>query len=158
MHSLISHTKNAHDKLCGWIDRKIAFIIVFIFLFSHLTVFIWFLDSYFVYETCLNRPCVFSGWLGAVSIGISLLFSPIWVSICKRKSTRLAAVFGGLIASLGCLFTSFASQFHQLFISYGAFLGMTEKTGLLLLLLLLVEKLSSFITEILIFLQESVLG
>ncbi|CAG7725857.1 unnamed protein product [Allacma fusca] len=63
------------------------------------------------------------GWLGAVSMGISLLFSPIWVSICKRKSTRLAAVFGGLVASLGCLFTSFASQYHQLFFSYGAFLG-----------------------------------
>ncbi|ODM97613.1 Monocarboxylate transporter 10 [Orchesella cincta] len=64
-----------------------------------------------------------SCWLGAVSLGISLLFSPVWVSICKKKSTRLSAVFGGLVASLGCLFTSFASQFHQTFISYGAFLG-----------------------------------
>jgi len=32
-----------------------------------------------------------------------------------------------LVASLGCLFTSFASQFHQLFISYGVFIGKTPK-------------------------------
>ncbi|CAG7838241.1 unnamed protein product, partial [Allacma fusca] len=61
--------------------------------------------------------------LGSFSFSISLIFSPIWISICKRKSTRLAAIFGGLVAALGCLFTSFASQFHQLFLSYGVFIG-----------------------------------
>jgi len=30
---------------------------------------------------------------------------------------------GGLITALGCLFTSFASQFHQLFFSYGMMIG-----------------------------------
>ncbi len=39
------------------------------------------------------------------------------------KSTRLTGVLGGLLCALGCLFTSFASQFHQLFFSYGAFIG-----------------------------------
>ncbi|CAG7730022.1 unnamed protein product, partial [Allacma fusca] len=62
-------------------------------------------------------------WLGACSVGVSLFLSPIWVSICKRKSTRLAAVFGGLVASLGCLFTSFATQLHQVFFSYSTILG-----------------------------------
>ncbi|RWS06595.1 monocarboxylate transporter 10-like protein, partial [Dinothrombium tinctorium] len=32
-------------------------------------------------------------------------------------------MFGGLISSLGCLFASFASQFHQVFISYALFFG-----------------------------------
>jgi len=30
---------------------------------------------------------------------------------------------GGLVAALGCLFTSFATQFHQLFLSYGVMIG-----------------------------------
>ena len=41
----------------------------------------------------------------------------------QRKSTRLVAVAGGLVTSLGCLFTSFASQWHQVFISYGLVMG-----------------------------------
>ncbi|TRY76549.1 hypothetical protein TCAL_11395, partial [Tigriopus californicus] len=61
--------------------------------------------------------------LGAVSLSVSLLVSPLTVAICRRKSTRLTAVLGGLITSLACLFTSFASQFHQLFFSYGIFFG-----------------------------------
>ena len=49
--------------------------------------------------------------------------SPLTIAICKRKSTRITAVVGGLILSLGCLFTSFASQFHQIFFSYGLIIG-----------------------------------
>ena len=65
----------------------------------------------------------FPGWLGALSASISLFLSPLTVGICRRKSTRLTAVLGGLVAALGCLFTSFASQFHQLFLSYGIMIG-----------------------------------
>lgn len=61
----------------------------------------------------------FSGWLGALSTAVALFISPITIAVCKRKSTRLTAVIGGLVTALGCLFTSFASQFHQLFFSYG---------------------------------------
>ena len=63
------------------------------------------------------------GWLGALSASLSLFLSPLTVGICRRKSTRLTAVLGGLVAALGCLFTSFASQFHQLFLSYGIMIG-----------------------------------
>ena len=87
----------------------------------------WFLGS-FIKQCQLNMSIklfgfYFTGWLGSVSMGVSLFFSPLWVSVCKRKSTRLSAVFGGLVGSLGCLFTSFALQFHQICISYGAFIG-----------------------------------
>ncbi|EEC18560.1 monocarboxylate transporter, putative [Ixodes scapularis] len=61
--------------------------------------------------------------LGAVSTSVALFLSPVVVSACRRKSTRMVAVLGGLVAALGCLFTSFASQFHQLFFSYGLVLG-----------------------------------
>ncbi|XP_062536913.1 monocarboxylate transporter 12-like isoform X1 [Armigeres subalbatus] len=64
-----------------------------------------------------------TGWLGALSTAIALFISPITIAVCKRKSTRLTAVIGGLVTALGCLFTSFASQFHQLFFSYGAVVG-----------------------------------
>lgn len=56
-------------------------------------------------------------------MGMSLLASPIIIAFCRRKSTRLTAVMGGLVTALGCLFTSFASQFHQLFLSYGLVVG-----------------------------------
>uniref|UniRef100_A0A182N0Z2 Major facilitator superfamily (MFS) profile domain-containing protein n=1 Tax=Anopheles dirus TaxID=7168 RepID=A0A182N0Z2_9DIPT len=73
-----------------------------------------------------NPPLSFSphaGWLGALSTAVALFISPITIAVCKRKSTRLTAVIGGLVTALGCLFTSFASQFHQLFFSYGAVVG-----------------------------------
>uniref|UniRef100_A0A182Q1B4 Major facilitator superfamily (MFS) profile domain-containing protein n=1 Tax=Anopheles farauti TaxID=69004 RepID=A0A182Q1B4_9DIPT len=66
---------------------------------------------------------VITGWLGALSTAVALFISPITIAVCKRKSTRLTAVIGGLVTALGCLFTSFASQFHQLFFSYGAVVG-----------------------------------
>ena len=56
-------------------------------------------------------------------MSVSLFLSPLTVAICKRKSTRITAVVGGLILSLGCLFTSFASQFHQIIFSYGLVIG-----------------------------------
>ncbi|XP_064489040.1 monocarboxylate transporter 10-like isoform X2 [Ornithodoros turicata] len=61
--------------------------------------------------------------LGAMSTSTALFLSPAVIGACRRKSTRLVAVLGGLVAALGCLFTSFASQFHQLFFSYGVVLG-----------------------------------
>ncbi|XP_072744466.1 uncharacterized protein [Anoplolepis gracilipes] len=64
-----------------------------------------------------------TGWLGAMSTGVALLVSPVTIAFCRRKSTRVTAVLGGLVTALGCLFTSFASQFHQLFFSYGTVVG-----------------------------------
>lgn len=64
-----------------------------------------------------------TGWVGAMSTAVALLVSPVTIAFCRRKSTRLTAVMGGLVTALGCLFTSFASQFHQLFFSYGTIVG-----------------------------------
>ncbi|XP_074040042.1 monocarboxylate transporter 2 isoform X2 [Leptinotarsa decemlineata] len=64
-----------------------------------------------------------AAWMGALCLGISFATSPLIVAICRRKSARLAAVIGGLIISLACLFTSFAVQYHQALLSYGIFLG-----------------------------------
>ncbi|XP_045769108.1 uncharacterized protein LOC123870005 isoform X1 [Maniola jurtina] len=68
-------------------------------------------------------PLYTYGYLGALSAGVALALSPVTVALCVRKSTRVTAVVGGLIAALGCLFTSFATQFHQLFFSYGTVVG-----------------------------------
>lgn len=51
------------------------------------------------------------------------MISPLTVGICKRKSTRITAVIGGLVVALGCLFSSFANQFHQLFFSHAVMTG-----------------------------------
>ena len=62
-------------------------------------------------------------WLGSLSPSITLLMSPITIALCRRKSTRITAVIGGLVTALGCLFTSFANNFHQIFLSYGIVVG-----------------------------------
>jgi uncharacterized membrane protein len=56
-----------------------------------------------------------------VSLSVSQLVSPLVIAVCRRKSTRLTSVIGGLIAALGCLFTSFATEFHQVPIVLGIF-------------------------------------
>ncbi|XP_074605523.1 uncharacterized protein LOC141858629 [Brevipalpus obovatus] len=61
--------------------------------------------------------------IGSFSTMVTLIFSPIIFALGRRKSTRLTAVVGGLVTALGCLFTSFATQLHQLTISYGIFVG-----------------------------------
>ena len=70
-----------------------------------------------------NIHLLVAGAVGALSISVSLFISPLTVAVCKRKSTRITAVVGGLVLSLGCLFTSFASQFHQIIFSYGIVIG-----------------------------------
>ncbi|GAB6027523.1 hypothetical protein CHUAL_001771 [Chamberlinius hualienensis] len=64
-----------------------------------------------------------AGWLGVLCYSVSLFLSPLVVALCRRKSTRLTAVFGGLSMALASLFTSFAQQLHQVFLSYGLVLG-----------------------------------
>ena len=75
--------------------------------------------------------CLFifvSVWLGSVCMSMSLLLSPITIGICRKKSTRLTAVMGGLVIALGCLFTSFANQFHQMYFSFGLMIGNNRQT------------------------------
>ncbi|XP_050026504.2 monocarboxylate transporter 11-like [Dermacentor andersoni] len=63
-------------------------------------------------------------WLGSASLASSMFVSPVVVAWCRRKSVRLTAVLGGLVAALGCLFSSFASQLHQGLFSQGLVLGL----------------------------------
>lgn len=58
-------------------------------------------------------------WLGAASWAVSMLSAPVVIALCRRKSTRLTAVVGGLVLALGILFTSFATLYHQVALSYG---------------------------------------
>ena len=85
------------------------------------TVWSVFNNAYF----CLSLSFIeyFLVFLGALSTCVTLLSSPILIAICKKKSLRLTAILGGLITALGCLFTSFATQFHQLFFSMSIFMA-----------------------------------
>lgn len=65
----------------------------------------------------------FSDLLFAFSLFVSLATSPLVVAFCQTKSTRLSAVVGGLVLTLGILFTSFAIKFEQLFFSFGVVVG-----------------------------------
>ena len=80
-------------------------------------------------ETCINFWTLYQWilfvpvFLSSFSTMVTLLASPVVIAICHRKSVRLTGILGGLVTALGCLFTSFATQFHQLFFSYGIFIG-----------------------------------
>ncbi|KAF2350305.1 Major facilitator superfamily domain [Trinorchestia longiramus] len=56
------------------------------------------------------------GWVGSTSLAVSRCVAPLVVALCRRKSTRLTAVMGGLIMALATLFASFALQLHQVFL------------------------------------------
>ena len=58
----------------------------------------------------------FSVWVGSTNLGLSHLLAPLLVALCRRKSTRLTAVVGGLVMALSLLFASFARHFHQIFL------------------------------------------
>lgn len=66
-------------------------------------------------------PSFSTDWLGAASWAVSMFSAPVIIALCRRKSTRLTAVIGGLVLALGILFTSFATQFHQVALSYGEY-------------------------------------
>ncbi|XP_067011576.2 monocarboxylate transporter 4-like [Anabrus simplex] len=78
-----------------------------------------------------------AAWIGCLCLAVSLATAPIVVAVCRRKSTRLTAVFGGLVMALACLFTSFAQQLHQVMLSYGVVMGvgtgMVRETSSLML-------------------------
>lgn len=71
-----------------------------------------------------------AGWLGPASWAMSLFSATIVVALCRRKSTRLTAVLGGLVLALGILFTSFATQLHQVAFSYGKYTDGAGKPSL----------------------------
>ncbi|CAH2043667.1 unnamed protein product, partial [Iphiclides podalirius] len=74
-------------------------------------------------------------WAGAICVGVSRAAGALVAS--RKRSPRLAALLGGLLLPLACLFTSFATQLHQTLLSYGIVLGVgcglvREAAGLVL--------------------------
>ncbi|EFX89614.1 hypothetical protein DAPPUDRAFT_233248 [Daphnia pulex] len=57
-------------------------------------------------------------WIGVIQLSGSWLWTPLVVALCRRKSTRLTAVLGGLVLALAALFASFAQQLHQEMVGY----------------------------------------
>lgn len=84
-----------------------------------------------------RAPQLSAAWVGALCLAVSMLTAPLVVALCRRKSTRLTAVLGGLVMALACLFTSFAQQLHQVVLSYGVVLavgsGLVRETSSLML-------------------------
>ncbi|CAK1586961.1 unnamed protein product [Parnassius mnemosyne] len=74
-------------------------------------------------------------WAGALCVGVSRAAGALVAG--RKRSPRLAALLGGLLLPLACLFTSFATQLHQTLLSYGIVLGVgcglvRESAGLVL--------------------------
>lgn len=58
-------------------------------------------------------------WAGALCVGVSRAAGAMVAA--RKRSPRLAALLGGLLLPLACLFTSFATQLHQTMLSYGKY-------------------------------------
>ena len=70
--------------------------------------------SLFVIAICKHKSARFT--LPFLSFFVSFRWME---NLHLAPCVRLTGVVGGLLLALGCLFTSFATQFHQLYISYG---------------------------------------
>ncbi|XP_076371803.1 monocarboxylate transporter 10-like isoform X2 [Tachypleus tridentatus] len=105
----------------GWVICVSAFLVHFLTSGLQLSYGILHLE---IVKTFGQEETHETAWIGSLSLASGFFISPIIVALCRRKSTRLIAVFGGFISALGCLFTSFASQIHQIFFSYGIFMGL----------------------------------
>ena len=60
----------------------------------------------------------------AGSLSSLQLFSPLATHLSLTRSPRLCAFIGSIMMSLGWLFTSFATELHQILISYSLILGL----------------------------------
>lgn len=78
--------------------------------------------SNLLYDVYLTAGNLFARlvWIGVIQLSGSWLWTPLVVALCRRKSTRLTAVLGGLVLALAALFASFAQQLHQVFLRYCA--------------------------------------
>lgn len=65
-----------------------------------------------------NHRINVSAWVGALSTAVSRGSAPLVVGACRRGSTRLTAVIGGLVLALASLFTSFAAELHQVLLRW----------------------------------------
>ncbi|KAJ6637004.1 Monocarboxylate transporter 12, partial [Pseudolycoriella hygida] len=103
----------------GWIVVIVALIVQSISHGLHLTL------GIFIFQVVkeFHEDYFHAGILATLSASVGLFFSPVTISLCITKSTRLIAVIGGLVTALGCLFTSFALQFHQIIFSFGVIVG-----------------------------------
>ena len=79
----------------------------------------------------VSTKMLLTGCLVASSFGTSMFLSPLLTWFCQRRSARLTGCVGGISLALGGLFTSFATQFHHMFFSYGIMTGNIYFKGLL---------------------------
>ncbi|CAL8137622.1 unnamed protein product [Orchesella dallaii] len=58
-------------------------------------------------------------WLGPLSWSVSSVCSPLVFNLCRRKNVRILSLVGGFLFPLSLFFTSFATELHQIFFSFG---------------------------------------
>ena len=107
----------------GWVIVLVAVLANIIAYGMQMGLAVLFINNSGIYSLRRPRWDPVTGWLGSLSPSITFLLSPVTIALCRRKSTRITGVIGGLVTALGCLFTSFANNFHQIFFSYGIVVG-----------------------------------
>ena len=82
----------------GWLVALAAFLVNIIGHGVQVSLAILFLHNLAHFNrrgTVVGQESPSTTWLVSVSSSVSLLISPVIISVCKRKSTRLVAVVGG---------------------------------------------------------------
>merc|ERR1712223_1176910 len=107
----------------GWVITFCCFLVNIFTTGLQLSFSVLYLEIIRVCGTICREDKISVVWIGSTNLAVSHLLTPFLVALCRRKSTRLTAVVGGLIMSLSLLFASFAKHFNQIFLSYGFVCG-----------------------------------
>ena len=65
----------------------------------------------------------FSAWVISIGLGMMFLFAPVTSALCERVGCRVVAFVGGLLGILGFVLSSFVSDVHRLYVTFGVLWG-----------------------------------
>ncbi|XP_013785741.1 monocarboxylate transporter 10-like [Limulus polyphemus] len=65
----------------------------------------------------------FTSWVGSISVGTTLLLSPVASILTDKLGIRRTAFLGGFLASLGMFLSSLINHLDLLYLTYGVVLG-----------------------------------
>eukprot|EP00057_Strongylocentrotus_purpuratus_P014251 XP_011668725.1 PREDICTED: monocarboxylate transporter 9 isoform X1 [Strongylocentrotus purpuratus] len=85
-------------------------------LYSYNVLFIAFREEF-------NSSYTVTGWIGSVSIGLSLLIAPLVNILTERFGCRPVAIIGTIVAASALIVTSFLKSLIAVFIAYGLVFG-----------------------------------
>lgn len=64
-----------------------------------------------------------TAWVISIGLGMMFLFAPVTSALCERFGCRIVAFVGGLLGVLGFVLSSFVTDVHRLYVTFGVLWG-----------------------------------